>query len=64
MGRRKIIVLSKGEDYDFGFDAIAPRRIEVFAQRLEESLNRHRFFAGRDPIQIRPERSRRNKNKG
>ena len=64
VGRKKIIVLSKGEDYDFGFDALAPRRIGVFAQRLEESLNRHRFHAGREPIQIRPERSRRNKNKG
>ena len=63
MGRRHIIVLSRGRDYDFGFNTIAPRKIEVFAQRLEETINRRRFYAGREPIQIQAERSRKDKKK-
>ena len=64
MGRRQIIVLSKGKDYDFGFQAIAPRQMELFAQRLEEAMNRRRFYAGRDPITIQTERSRKDKQRG
>ena len=61
MGRRQLIVLSRGADYDFGWECIAPRKIEVFAQRLEEAINRRRFYAGRDPIQIQPERTRKDR---
>ena len=63
LGKRHIIVMSRGEDYDFGWDLIAPRKIEVFAQRLEEAINRRRFYIGRDPIQIQRERSRKDKAK-
>lgn len=63
MGKRQIIVISRGPDYDFGWNLIAPRKIEAFAQRLEEAVNCRRFYAGRGPIQIRPERSRKGKKK-
>lgn len=64
MGRRQIIVLSRGENYSFGFTLLSPRRIEPFAERLEEAMNRRRFYAGREPIQITPEARKEKKGKG
>lgn len=55
MGRKQLIVRSRGPDYDFGWNMLAPRGPERFAERLEESMNRHRFYNGRDAIQIIPE---------
>ncbi len=63
VGRRHIIVLSRGRNHSFGFEAIAPRKIEVFAERLEEAVNRRRFQAGREPIQLQAERTRKKKRK-
>lgn len=63
MGRRQIIVLSRGETYSFGFTLLSPRRIEQFAERLEEAMNRRRFYAGREPIQITPEERKEKKKK-
>ena len=63
MGKRQIIVIIRGPDFIFGWNLIAPRKIEAFAQRLEEAVNCRRFYAGRGPIQIRPERSRKGKKK-
>lgn len=51
-GKRSIIVRSRGPDYDFGWDMLAPRKPGPFVQRLEESINRRRFYTGRDPIQV------------
>ncbi len=63
MGKRQIIVISRGPDFIFGWNLIASRKIEAFAQRLEEAVIRRRFYAGCDPINIRPERSRKGKKK-
>ena len=63
LGKRNIIVMSRGPNWEFGWDCIAPRKIETFADRLEEAINRHRFLAGREPIQIQPERSRKDKKR-
>ena len=52
LGKRHIIVRSRGPDYDFGWNMLGPRRSAQFAERLEESINRHRFYAGREPVQI------------
>ena len=64
MGRRQIIVLSEGENYSFGFTLLGPRRIEEFARRLEEAMNRWRFYAGMEPMQITPEKRKERKRKG
>ena len=52
MGKKRLIILSKGPSYDFGWECISPRRTVPFAERLEEALNRHRFLAGRAPIAL------------
>ena len=52
MGKRNIIVRSRGADYDFGWNMIAPRNAVPFSERLEEMLNRQRFRAGKEPIQM------------
>ena len=56
-------MLSEGQNFEFGYNAIAPRRVEIFAQRLEEALNRRRFYAGQEPIVIQAERSRKERKK-
>lgn len=63
VGRRHIIVISEGENYSFGWTLLAPRKIEQFADRLEEAMNRRRFNAGLDPIQITPEKKKEKKPK-
>ena len=52
MGKRHIIVRSRGPNYEFGWNMLGPRRPALFAERLEESMNRRRFYAGLEPIQI------------
>ena len=63
MGKRQLIIISRGPDYEFGWECISPRKVEVFAERLGEALNRHRFYAGRAPITIQREDSRKDKKK-
>ena len=63
VGRRHIIVISEGENYSFGWTLLAPRKIELFADRLEEAMNRRRFYAGLDPIEIQPEKRKEKKRK-
>lgn len=63
LGKQNLIVRSRGPDYEFGWEMLAPRRPEPFAQRLEEAMNRHRFQAGREPIQIIPEAPRKKNQK-
>ena len=63
MGRGHIVVLSRGPDYRFGFDAITPRQAETFARRLEEAVNRRRFYSGRDPIEVEWKLSRKDRKK-
>ena len=50
MGKKQLTIISRGENYDFGWECISPRKVLPFAERLEEAVNRHRFLAGRDPI--------------
>ena len=61
MGKRNLIVVSRYPNYNFDMDYLAPRKMDAFAERLEEAINRHRFFLGREPIQIRPEDSDKDK---
>ncbi len=64
MGRTQLTIISRGPNYEFGWESIAPRKVEVFAERLEEALNRHRFRAGLEPLQVKDESSRKSKKKG
>ena len=47
-----MITRGPAPDYSFGYTSISPRKIEVFASRLEEVLNRHRFYTGLEPITV------------
>ena len=50
----QLAVITRGPAprYSFGYTSISPRKIEVFARRLEEALNRHRFYIGLEPITV------------
>ena len=50
MGKKQLIIVSRGPNYEFGWECISPRKTAPFAERLEEAVNRHRFLAGREPI--------------
>ena len=63
LGKRQLIIISRGPDYEFGWESISPRKVEVFADRLEEALNRYRLYAGLESIQIQNEGSRKDKKK-
>lgn len=63
LGKRNIIIRSRGPDYEFGWHMIAPRNAVPFSERLEEALNRHRFRAGREPIRMILEEPKPRKNK-
>lgn len=63
LGKRQLIIISRGPNDEFGWESMAPRKVEVFAERLGETLNRHRFYAGRDPITIQREDIRKDKKK-
>ena len=52
LGKRQLTIISRGPTYEFGWDSISPRNVLAFAERLEETLNRHRFHAGRAPITV------------
>ena len=52
LGKKQLTIISRGPDYDFGWNSISPRNVLAFAERLEEALNRRRFYAGRDPIVV------------
>ena len=64
LGRKQLTILSRGPNYEFGWECISPRKFEVFAERLGEALNRHRFYAGLDSLTIQREDSRKKKRKG
>ena len=55
LGKKQLIIISRGPDYDFGWNSISPRNALAFSERLEEAVNRHRFLAGRAPITIQRE---------
>ena len=55
MGKKQLTIISRGQNYDFGWESISPRKALPFAERLEEALNRHRFETGRKPITIQRE---------
>lgn len=61
MGRGHIVLWRRGPEFQFWYDSISPRQAEIFARRLEEAVNRRRFYAGRDPIEIQWKRSRKDK---
>ena len=63
LGKRQLTIISRGPNYEFGWESISPRKVEVFAERLGEALNRHRFYAGHTPIIIQREDSRKDKKK-
>ena len=63
MGRKQLIIISQGPNYEFGWECIAPRKIDAFAERLEEALNRSRFCSGLEPIQTQNEDSRKDNKK-
>ena len=52
LGRKQFTIISRGPNDEFGWQSISPRKALVFAERMEEALNRHRFHAGRAPITI------------
>ena len=52
MGRANITLWRRGPGYEINYDSISPRQPEIFAQRLEEAVNRQRFYAGRNPIEV------------
>ena len=63
LGKTQLIIISSGPNGEFGWECISPRKTEVFAERLGEALNRHRFYAGREPLQIQNENDRKEKKK-
>ena len=63
LGKGQLTIISRGPNCDFGWDSISPRKVEVFAERLGEALNQHGFYAGRAPITIQREDSRKDKKK-
>ena len=50
MGKKQLIIISKGAGYEIGWECISPRKTVPFAERPEDALHRHRFLAGRGPI--------------
>ena len=63
LGKRQLIIISRGPNDEFGWECISPRKADAFAERLAEALNRHRFHAGREPIQVGDENAKKDKKK-
>ena len=62
MGKKGLWLLWDWGD-DFTFYQMAVRRVDDFAPRLEEAVNRHRFYGGQAPLSILTKASEKNKGK-